>query len=537
MSHTTFEPVTSPSRESAPATIVGKTISQAWLPFAALCLCFFVEMVDNTGLTIALPTMGRDLHASTTQLQWVTGAYSLMFGSLLLTSGSLADRFGRRRVLTVGLAGFGLVSALVWLVQDAGQLIALRAVMGMFAACMAPVTMSLVFRLFDDEKVRMRAISIMVIIGMSAMALGPVVAGGALESVSWHWLLFVNTPIAAFAILGLLYGVPKDTAEDLHTTPLDLPAALATMAAMGLGCYALTSGVDNGWTSPVTLACFVGAALAVVVFIARERGAAHPMIDLAVLTRPTVRGAALAQLGSSVAMMAAMFMLILHFQYALGWSPMKAGLGNLPFVVMMIISSPISEKLIARFGHRVTCMIATASVVLGTLVLAFGVEHGYWVLAAGMGLMAMGLRIIMTVCAVALIEAMPEDQTSMGTALNDVSQELGNSLGTAVVGTILAALVARTLPDGLWSADFLESFFHGERVIYLVVAVLVAVISGYGSAPRSPTPTPRTSTEPRPAAPGVRPPVARRAHARPPLDGHGVSRATLSNNKGSRVPV
>ena len=126
-------------------------------------------MVDNTVLTIALPTMGRDLHASTTQLQWVTGAYSLMFGSLLLTSGSLADRFGRRRVLTVGLAGFGLVSALVWLVQDAGQLIALRAVMGMFAACMAPVTMSLVFRLFDDEKVRMRAISIMVIIGMLSL--------------------------------------------------------------------------------------------------------------------------------------------------------------------------------------------------------------------------------------------------------------------------------------------------------------------------------------------------------------------------------
>lgn len=106
MSHTTTEPVASPSRESAPATIVGKTIGQAWLPFAALCLCFFVEMVDNTVLTIALPTMGRDLHASTTQLQWVTGAYSLMFGSLLLTSGSLADRFGRRRVLTVGLAGF-----------------------------------------------------------------------------------------------------------------------------------------------------------------------------------------------------------------------------------------------------------------------------------------------------------------------------------------------------------------------------------------------------------------------------------------------
>lgn len=479
-SESASEPSTAPAGAPTPSAVVGRTLRQAWLPFAALCLCFFVEMVDNTVLTIALPTMSRDLNASTTQLQWVTGAYSLMFGSLLLTSGSLADRFGRRRVLTVGLAGFGLVSALVWVVQDANQLIALRAVMGLFAACMAPATMSLVFRLFDDEKVRMRAISIMVIVGMSAMALGPVVAGGALATVSWHWLLFVNTPIAAFAILGLMFGVPRDTPEDLHATPLDIPAALATMAAMGLGCYAFTSGVDNGWTSPLTIACFAGAVLAVVVFVLRERRAAHPMIDLSVLAHPTVRGSALAQIGSSVAMMAAMFMLILHFQFALGWSPMKAGLGNLPFVVMMIVSSPVSEKLIARYGHRITCLIATACVVAGTLVLAYGVGHGYWILAIGMGIMALGLRIIMTVCAVALIEAMPEDQTSMGTALNDVGQELGNSLGTAVVGTILAALVAQTLPDAPWSPEFLASFFHGERVIFLVVAALVAVISGYG---------------------------------------------------------
>lgn len=462
------------------STVVGKTIRQAWLPFAALCLCFFVEMVDNTILTIALPTMGRDLHASTTQLQWVTGAYSLTFASLLLTAGSFADRFGRRRVLMLGLTGFGLLSSLVWFISDANQLILLRGAMGIFAACMAPVTMSLVFRLFDDEKIRMRAISIMVIIGMASMALGPLIAGGALNSVSWHWLLFVNTPIAAFAIIGLLYGVPKDTKDDLHDAPIDIPAALATMAAMGLGCYALTSGVDHGWGSWMTIGSFIGAALGVIAFILRERTAKHPMIDLSVLAHPTVRGSALAQTGSSIAMMAAMFMLILHFQYAEGWSPMKAGLGNLPFVIMMIVASPISEKLIERFGHRITCLIATTSVVIGTLVLALGVDKGYWVLAIGMGLMAAGLRIIMTVCAVALIESVPENQTSIGTALNDVAQEIGTSLGSAVVGTLIAALVATTLPDSAWTHSFLQTFFHGERVTYIVVAALVAVIGGYG---------------------------------------------------------
>lgn len=458
----------------------GKTIRQALIPFAALCLCFFVEMVDNTVLTIALPTMGRDLGASTTQLQWVTGAYSLMFASLLLTAGSLADRFGRRRVLMTGLAGFGLASTLVWFITDANQLIAVRALTGAFAACMAPVTMSLVFRLFDDEKVRMQAISIMVMVGMGSMALGPVLAGGALTSVSWHWLIFINMPIAAFAILGLYFGIAKDAKDDLNDAPLDIPAALATMIALGAGCYALTSGVDHGWGSWITIACFVIAALGIIAFVLRERSAKHPMIDLSVLALPTVRGSALAQIGSAVAMTAAMFMLILHFQYAEGWSPMKAGLGNLPFVIMMLAASPVSDKLITKYGHRATCILATVSVTIGTLVLAYGVSHGYWVLAIGMSFMAAGLRIIMTVCSVALIESVPENQTSIGTALNDVAQELGNSLGTAVVGTLIAALVATTLPAGTWTPSFLESFFHGERVTYLVVAAMVAVIGGYG---------------------------------------------------------
>ncbi|MYS11543.1 MFS transporter, partial [Streptomyces sp. SID6041] len=162
------------------------SLRAAWIPLAALCLAFFVEMVDNTLLSIALPTIGRDLGAGTTALQWVTGAYSLTFGGLLLTAGSIADRFGRRRVLLIGLAVFGTLSLGVLLVHSAGGLIALRAGLGIAAAAMAPITNSLVFRLFDDKALRMRAMTVMIIVGMSGFVLGPLLGGTALAHVSWE---------------------------------------------------------------------------------------------------------------------------------------------------------------------------------------------------------------------------------------------------------------------------------------------------------------------------------------------------------------
>src|SRR3954462_13866276 len=170
------------------------SLRAAWIPLAALCLAFFVEMVDNTLLSIALPTIARDLGSGTTALQWVTGAYSLTFGGLLLTAGSIADRFGRRRGLLGGLAVFGLLSPSVAFVTTAGELIPLRAGLGIAAAAMAPITNSLVFRLFDDKALRMRAMTVMITVGLSGFVLGPLLGGTALAHVPWEWLLVVNAP-------------------------------------------------------------------------------------------------------------------------------------------------------------------------------------------------------------------------------------------------------------------------------------------------------------------------------------------------------
>lgn len=467
----------------APAATRGAypSLRAAWIPLAALCLAFFVEMVDNTLLSIALPTIGRNLGSSTTSLQWVTGAYSLTFGGLLLTAGSVADRFGRRRVLLVGLAVFGLLSLGVAGVGSTGQLITLRAGLGIAAAAMAPITNSLVFRLFDDQALRMRAMTVMIVVGMSGFILGPLLGGTALAHVRWQWLLLVNAPIALIASFGVRFGVPADQPGDLTGDKLDLPGAALSVATMGLACYALTSGVDHGWLSVSTLAVILGAVLAGIAFVRHERRTPAPMLDLRLFSRGTVRGAAIAQIGTAIAMAAVMFGLILHFQYAYGWSPVRAGLANLPIIITMIGATPLSEGLVKKFGHRMACLVGAVCLAVSLAGLAWGVEHGYLAIAVCMVVMTIGLRTVMTICAIALVDAMPDNRTSIGTALNDTAQEVGTSVGTAVVGTVIAALVTTRLPTGSWGSALVASFFHGERITYAVLAVVVGVIAAAGA--------------------------------------------------------
>jgi len=472
---------TTPAATTPASSRTYSSLRAAWIPLAALCLAFFVEMVDNTLLSIALPTIGRDLGSGTTALQWVTGAYSLTFGGLLLTSGSIADRLGRRRVLLAGLAVFGLLSLCVVFVSTTGELIVLRAGLGIAAAAMAPITNSLVFRLFDDKALRMRAVTLMITVGMSGFILGPLLGGTALAHVSWEWLLVVNAPIALIACIGVRLGVAADRPEDLTDDRLDLPGAALSVTTIGLACYSLTSGVQHGWLSAVTLASIIGAVGALVAFVRHERRSSAPMLDLGLFSNGTVRGASIAQMGTSIAMASVMFGLILHFQYAYGWSPVRAGLANLPIIITMLAATPVSEWLARRFGHRIACLVGAALLAGSLAGLAWGVEHGYLYIAVCMVAMTIGLRTVMTICAVALVDAMPSNRTSIGAALNDTAQEVGTSIGTAVIGTLIAVLVTTTLPAGTWSSDLVASFFHGERITYAVLAVVVGLIAAAGA--------------------------------------------------------
>lgn len=205
------------------------------------------------------------------------------------------------------------------------------------------------------------------------------------------------------------------------------------------------------------------------------------MLDLRLFRRGTVRGAAIAQIGTSLAMTGVMFALILHFQFAYGWSPMIAGLANLPLILTMVLASPLAESLVRRCGQRVACLIGAGLLAVALATMAWGVDRGYLVIAAAMVVMTIGLRIVTTTCAVALVGAMPEDRTSMGAALNDTAQEIGTSVGTALVGTLIAALVTTSLPSGTWSPALVQSYFHGEAITFAVLAVVVGVIAAGGA--------------------------------------------------------
>jgi predicted MFS family arabinose efflux permease len=180
-------------------------------------------------------------------------------------------------------------------------------------------------------------------------------------------------------------------------------------------------------------------------------------------------------------MASVMFGLVLHFQYAYGWSPVRAGLANLPMIATMLLATPLSERLTKRCGHRVACLVGAVLLAGALGGLAWGVDHGYLAIAAAMVVMTVGLRTVMTICAVALVDAMPSNRTSIGAALNDTAQEVGTSVGTAVVGTLIAALVTTQLPAGTWSGALVASFFHGERITYAVLAAIVGVIAVGGA--------------------------------------------------------
>jgi MFS family permease len=485
---------TSPAPVAAPTRPAPTTLLAAAPALLALCLTMLVEMVDNSILTVALPTIGRDLHVGATGLQWIVGAYSLTFGGLLMIGGTLGDTLGRRRMLLWGLAGFGLSSLLVLAAQSDWQLVAMRALCGAFAALIAPGTMSLVFRLFDDPALRRRAIGLIVSVAMVGVAVGPALGGLAVAHLPWQVLLVANAPTAALAWWGVRRGIAPDDPADRRPGRPDLPGAALSVATIAGGLFTFTLAVEVGWLAWPTLGTAVLALLAGASFVRRERHAVDPMLDLRLFARPAVRGSALLQTAVMVAMVGVGFASTQLFQYAWGWSPMAAGLGTLPLVAGMFLAGPLTDVLVGRTGHRRTALIGCAALVASLLLLIASMSS-YPGFATGLLVLALGMRLVMTTSAVALIEALPADHTSLGSALNDTAQELGNAVGVAVIGTVTAAVMGTSLPIGRWSEAVTQEFLRSQRIGFAILAGLVTMIAVIGGR----TLTDSTTTEEQPA--------------------------------------
>ncbi|MEV6305577.1 MFS transporter [Actinoplanes sp. NPDC051861] len=423
------------------------SLRAVWPAILGLSVVFLVEMLDNSVLNVALPTIARELNATASDLQWITSGYSLLFGGLMIAFGTIADRYGTRRVMLIGLSLFALASLAVLAVRTPGQLVAVRAVLGITAAMTAPGTMALCFRLFDQENLLMRATAFISTVGLAGLAVGPTVGGLVLQVLPWQTLLVMNVPIAVLAIVCIRRGIPADDASNRNSAPLDLLGALLGTATIVLALWTATLAVEDGWAHRTPWLAGLATLLSATGFVRHERRTAHPMFDFAVLKRPQVSAglAYQAALGLSMAVLA--YSVSLQLQLVWGWSPAQAALGNLPQVITMIAVGPFVEKLVDRLGTHRAGPLGAAAVIAGLLVYALLGRQDYIWIAIALTLTAAGMRVVMVIASVTVMRGFPEDQVSTGAALNDTGQEVASSIGMAVTGTIVAAALTGSLTD------------------------------------------------------------------------------------------
>ncbi|WP_302846891.1 MULTISPECIES: MFS transporter [unclassified Curtobacterium] len=456
-------------------------LRDAWVALTGLSAVFLFEMLDNSVLNVALPTIGRDLAASTSALQWVTGAYSVAFGGLMLLFGAVADRFGRRRVMLVGLVLLAVASALTLVVDSVGGLVAVRALMGVAAAMTTPGSMALAFRLFDTDGLRVRALTVISTAGLVGLAVGPTVGGFVLAVAPWQVLVVANAPIAAVAFLGIRAGVAADRPEDLRRDPVDLAGALlGAVAVVGVlvtpTVLVAGSGGAAAWEA---LAVTVGAGVA---FVLRERSARHPLLDLHLVARPLVASGLAYKAAAGLAMAGLSTMVTLQLQLVWGWSPVLAAVGTLPQVLVLLLSGRFVGPFVRRAGLGRAAWTSAAAVVLGLAVFAAAGRFGYPSVLVALVLVAAGMRVVGAVAGNNVLAGLPADRTSVGAALVDTAGELATAVGVTVTGAVLAALVSGSITATVTSPDRSASIGTALAVAAGAVTVLAAVLVGVGLA-------------------------------------------------------
>ncbi|SER94932.1 Major Facilitator Superfamily protein [Propionibacterium cyclohexanicum] len=455
-----------------------QSLKPHWLALSGLSAVFLYGMLDNSILTIALPTIGRQLHASATGLQWITSAYALTFGGLMLSIGAVSDRFGRRRIMCIGLIVLALVSLLVAFVRTPGELIAVRALTGMAAAMTTPGTMALAFRLFDDDRLRIRAISVITAVGLVGLAAGPVAGGLLLAVLPWQGLLLINVPIAILAFLGIRAGIAPDRAEDLHRVPIDVAGASLGTLTIVLALVTPTLLVHSGVASPWPWTAAAAAAVSAGTLVLRERRTAHPLLDARLLSQPLVSGGLAYKAATGLAIAGLGYVITVQLQLDWGWSPALASLGMLPQVATLLLVGLVVERFVDRVGIHAAAWLGSLSVVAGMVVYVTLGLHAYLWVALTLVLVSGGLRVVGLVAGLNVMKGAPGNRTSIAAAMVDTTDEITSAVSTAIVGTVIAALFVGDFADGHWTSSQAAQFETGAtRSVSILALVAVLLIT------------------------------------------------------------
>jgi EmrB/QacA subfamily drug resistance transporter len=425
--------------------------SRRWIALGILCLSLLLAVVDNTIVNVALPTLNEELGASTTQLQWIVDAYTLVFSALLLTMGYFGDRFGRKRILQFGLVIFAITSALAAFSTTSGQLIGARALMGIGAAMIFPATLAILVNIFTDPKERAAAIGIWTAMVGVAVAIGPITGGLLLEHFAWGSIFLVNIPVVLIAILLGAFFLPES--RDPKVGRMDYRGLVLSAAGVGLVIWAIIEGPKLGWTSVAFLSALIGGLALLVIFTLVERRLEHPMLDVRLFKNARFTAA-------SLSVTTAFFALFGFIFLVQGFSPLEAGIRTLPFAIATGIMSPLAIVLMHKFGSK-------AIVTLGLLVMGAGffiastieVDTPYFgAVVISMVTIAAGLGLATSPATEAIMGALPPEQAGAGSAVNDTTRELGGTLGVAIVGSVFLSVYSAKVIEGYRSLGLPEQY-------------------------------------------------------------------------------
>ncbi len=430
--------------------------ARAWFALVVLMLPVLLVSVDNTVLSFALPEIALALAPSGAEQLWIIDAYPLVLAGLLVTMGTLGDRFGRRRMLLIGATGFAAVSALAAFAPTAGLLIAARALLGFFGAMLMPSTLSLLRSIFPNRDQRRMAIAVWASAFSAGSALGPIVGGFLLEHFAWGSVFLIAVPV----LIPLLIAAPLLVPESRDPAPgrIDPLSILLSMAAMIPVVYAIKSFAVDGPTLPGAAWALLGVVMGVL-FVRRQLRAQTPMLDMALFRRGTFSGAILVNLLSVVALVGFLYFVPQHLQLVLDMSPMMAGLALVPGMLAVIVAGITVVPISRRIQPHIVVPTALVFSVGGYILVAFTTEgHGPLPLIIAFAVLGIGIGAAETISNELILSSAPASKAGAASAVSETAYELGAVLGTAVLGGILTAFYrgALVIPEGI-PADAAEA--------------------------------------------------------------------------------
>jgi EmrB/QacA subfamily drug resistance transporter len=439
---------------------------------AVVCLALAAVVAAMSSLNVALPDIARDTHASQTQLVWVIDAYSLAFAALLLPGGAIGDRYGRRMSLLIGLVIFGGGSAAAMTADSATELIALRAVLGVGAALVMPATLSTITSTFPPAQ-RTRAVSIWAAVAGGAAILGLLCSGALLAVLSWRSIFGLNVLLSVLAFAGTLRFVPESA--DPAAPRLDIGGALLAVAGLLVLVFSVIEAPDHGWMAGRTLVGFALAVVLLVGFVRWELSQESPLLDPRVFANRSLASGSTSIFIQFFAFYGFTFIVLQYLQLVRGASPLFASVLVLPLAATMMPVSRLAPRLTARFGTRSVCTVGLVLVGAGLAILAqLGTDTPYPLMAAGLLVLGAGMGAAMTPATSAITEALPSSQQGVGSALNDLSREVGGALGIAVIGSLLTGIYSARVDVGGLSAQLATKV----RGSFAIAAHLPAPIPG-----------------------------------------------------------